>query len=264
MNKTIGVSIILPTYNEEECIDPLVSSLIPVLDISCKGDYEIIVVDDSSEDKTREVVKNLSSENGNLKLVERNEERSLPLSLFEGIQSANKEYVMWLDSDGSMDAESVGKLLNELKEKNNDVIIGSRFVKGGGYKGKDKIKNLNIKNFVKTIIRSEDSLIAIILSNIFNKLLNAILPIKVKDLTSGFIVGKKSYFNKSMFENSVYGEYFINVVVLLSLSKISIKEVGYYCKARQSGESKTSTNILRLVSLSKPYINAALKNRKKF
>ena len=140
MIKTISVSVILPTYNEEECIGLLVSSLIPVLDTSCKGDYEIIVVDDSSEDKTREVVKNLSLENDNLKLVEKSKERSLPLSLFEGIQSANKEFVMWLDSDGSMDAESVGKLLNELKEKNNSVIIGSRFVKGGDTKEKDKIK----------------------------------------------------------------------------------------------------------------------------
>lgn len=87
--------------------------------------------------------------------------------------------------------------------------------------------------------------------------------VKVKDLTSGFIVGKKSYFEEEMFKNYIYGEYFISVIVNLYINKIEIEEVGYYCLVRKFGESKSSNSILNMVLLSKPYILTAVKMRRK-
>ena len=45
---------------------------------------------------------------------------------------------MWLDADGSMDIESINKLISECLNNNNMVYIGSRFISGGGYKEKCK------------------------------------------------------------------------------------------------------------------------------
>ena len=88
------------------------------------------------------------------------------------------------------------------------------------------------------------------------------MNINVKDLTSGFITGNKKYFNEAMFKNSVYGEYFIYVVSNLFVQNINMQEVGYFCKPRIYGESKTSTNLIRMISLSRPYFQAVFKSRK--
>ena len=56
----------------------------------------------------------------NVKLIKRQDSPSLPLSINEGITNTQKEYVMWLDADGSMDIESINKLISEC---NNIVYM---------------------------------------------------------------------------------------------------------------------------------------------
>ena len=75
---------------------------------------------------------------------------SLPLSILEGIQKSIYENVMWLDADGSMDSSSVELLINEFKENSNNFIVGSRFAKGGGYKGQTSNED-NIYSVIKNI-----------------------------------------------------------------------------------------------------------------
>ena len=185
--------------------------------------------------------------------------RSLPLSIFEGINEASKESILWLDADGSMDTDSIILLIEKfIKENKSSVVVGSRFVKGGGYKGKVSSGN---QGFLQNLKESEDSPLAIFLSLIFNKILSKILKLEINDLTSGFLIGPKKFFSKEMFDKSVYGEYFIKVITKLKLKNVDIVEVGYYCKPRIYGESKTSTNFLRLINLSKPYIKEAFLSR---
>lgn len=250
------LTIILPTYNEEDSLKYFIPEIIEGLKNEV---FEIIVVDDSSSDNTVKVVNQFIEKNNNLKFIQRNKDRSLPLSIYEGIKNANNKYVMWLDADGSMDVDSIKLLINNLKNSNETVFVGSRFVKEGGYKGKNIIHKFNFKEIYYQLVKSEDSLVAIYLSLIFNKILSFLLPIGVKDLTSGFIVGKKDYFYEEMFLGYTYGEYFINVISSLYKANIEIQEVGYICKPRKFGVSKTSTSIFRLFSLSKPYIKTSVK-----
>lgn len=258
MSNNFSVSLILPTYNEEESLLVFIPQLVEVLS---SYDYEIIVVDDNSSDNTVDVVNSFSAQNERIRLIHRNAHASLPLSIYEGIKNSYKEFVMWLDSDGSMDANSVLKLIEKSIEDHKKVYVGSRFVDGGGYKGRESIGSFNLKKFLNSILNSEDALLAVLLSLIFNKLLSFLLKIEVRDLTSGFIIGKKSLFNEEMFSNFVYGEYFIYVLTLLHLKKVDIHEVGYFCKPRLYGESKTSNNVFRLVSLTSPYFRTAIKCR---
>jgi len=259
MSTKFSISVILPTYNEEESLKFFIPQLEKELS---KFDYEILVVDDDSSDNTQNVVVKYSESNNRIRLIRRFSKPSLSMSIYEGLQNANKEFVMWLDADGSMDAKSVLKLIEYCIKDTNKVYIGSRFVEGGGYKGKEKIGSFNLKKLLKSILNSEDAFLAIFLSLVFNKFLSFVLKINVKDLTSGFIIGNKNVFNKEMFTNYVYGEYFINVISQIYLKKRDIIEVGYFCKTRLYDVSKTSTNIFRLVSLISPYINTAMKSRK--
>ena len=54
------------------------------------------------------------------------------MSIYDGISLSKYEYVMWLDADGSMPPETVGKLLEKSATDRETVFIGSRFSNGGG------------------------------------------------------------------------------------------------------------------------------------
>ena len=65
-----------------------------------------------------------------------------------------------------------------------------------------------------------------------------------------------------MFKGFNYGEYFINLIIELTKKNAKIVEVGYVCKPRKYGQSKTSTNFIKLAKLSIPYLFLAIKSRK--
>lgn len=258
----------MPVFNERDNLE----YLIPQFSNLCKSlliDYEIIVVDDMSDDGTAELLNIFKNKTFNTRHILRKNERSLPKSIMKGIESSKFESVMWLDADGSMDIISAEVLIKKYLKNPNQFYIGSRFVSGGGYKGQDP----NEKNFlkiIKNIKNSEDSLIAIYLSLLFNKALKKLTNTEVNDLTSGFIIGNRKYIDSNVFFKSNYGEYFVYLVNDLIAKKQKIVEVGYICIPRKFGNSKTSTNIISLIRLGLPYLKAAIvcknniKKKKKF
>ncbi len=261
MIENINVSIILPTYNEEENLLFLIPELLENLNTVSDLVYEIIVVDDNSTDKTEEVVRTIIKKNDSVKFVLRQGKPSLPLSILEGIKVSKYEYVLWMDADGSMPAFVASQLIEKLKSSRNQVIIGSRFVKGGGYKGINSDGNNSIVNVIKNIYKSEDSILAVFLSRIFNLALIFLLNSKVKDVTSGFITGKKDYFKDNCFTKANYGDYFVYLMSDLLKKDIPIHEIGYICLTRKHGKSKTANNIFDLAIKGWPYIKAAFISR---
>lgn len=258
---SIGISIILPTLNEEENLSKIIPEIISKFKKN-NLDYEIVVVDDNSSDNTDLTMNKFISENPNIKFVKRKKNPSLPLSIYEGIENSRMEYVMWLDADGSMPVDDMLNLVRTQKENLDDVIIGSRFVEDGGYKGvKDLSKNKFIQA-IKSVRDSNDSVLGMIFSIMFNRVLNFLMRVNVKDLTSGFIIGKKEYFSFDIFKNAEYGEYFIFLVKHMMDEKIKMVEVGYICETRIHGYSKTASNFLQLLRRGIPYLKVAFKLRK--
>lgn len=258
----INLSIILPTINEEENLKFLIPNIFDEIKTLEILDFEILVVDDSSTDNTKELIKKLQKNYSNLRIIERSKAPSLPMSILDGINNSHYQYVMWLDADGSMPAYVVKQLVEKQISQLESVIIGSRFVPGGGYKGVEKDKGTNLMTQIYNIYNSEDSILAVYLSKLFNKFLSRILNLKVKDLTSGFIIGKKSNFSSNIFETANYGDYFINLVVDLQLKSINCLEIPYYCETRKFGNSKTGSNYIELFKKGIPYLKLAYKLRK--
>ena len=255
------LSIILPTLNEGKNLEKLIPQIFEILVNKNIENNEILVMDDGSTDCTEEMCQSLNNRYGNIRFIKRNNEPSLPLAIYEGIESAKFQNVAWMDADGSMSADTLGILVEDFFKNMDNIVIGSRFVKGGGYKG---VKNLNSSLFeaVKNVKNSNDSVFGMIFSMYFNKFLVFLFSSDIKDLTSGFIVGKKTIFQKKVFERSDYGEYFVYLVADLIKSNVTIKEIGYICETRIYGESKTASSIFQLFNRGMPYIKAAYNCRK--
>lgn len=219
------VSIILPTYNEKENI----VDLIKAIDKEVKVVKEIIVVDDNSPDGTSPLVQQLIDQHTvpNLHLITRTQNRGLTNSLWEGIQNAKGEIVVWMDCDFSMPPEDIPRLLEKIDE-GYDIAVGSRFVKGGSFK--------------QDTSGTEDSWLAVILSRLLNWFTRIMLFHSFKDYSSGFIAIKRSIFSKIKLAGD-YGEYFIDLIVRAILFNYKIIEIPYICLPRQRGYSKTGTNL---------------------
>ncbi len=254
------LTIILPTLNEEKNLIHLIPDIYKSLeniDIS----FNVLVVDDNSTDNTYVTIQNLSEKYEGLNIHVRKDPKSLPLSILDGIKTANSKYIMWLDADGSMDGASVKKLLEKFTLSKESVVIGSRFTEGGGYKGVKSISNSSFYQSILNVRKSKDSVLGMIVSILFNKVLYYIFNSGIRDITSGFIVLEKEYINEEVFKKADYGEYFIFLVEDLLNKNKNIIEVGYICKTRDHGVSKTASSIFQLLIRGIPYIRATISSR---
>ena len=261
MEKEYNLTIIFPVLNEKKNLEILIPQFSDELS-KCVDNFEILVVDDNSNDGTHLLIDKLQSNNNHLSYFLRTKSKSLPMSIYEGSQIAKYQNVGWLDADGSMHIEALKKMINRHKDDKSTVIIGSRFADNGGYKGMSNPENRNPIKILLNLRHSNDTIIGMVLSNIFNKLLLKFFKTNVRDLTSGFIITRKDYLTKQIFENSIYGEYFIFLISKLKKEKINIIEIGYVCETRLFGESKTAPNFRVLFIRGVAYIKAAIKSRK--
>lgn len=126
------LSVIIPTYNERENIAQLLSVLTECLH-EISGDYEIVVVDDSSTDGTGEIVAQCGY--SSVSLLPRCGKRDLSLSLFDGFNAAAGRYVVAMDADGQHDPRLVPVLLNTATATSADLVIASRYGVGGSIEG---------------------------------------------------------------------------------------------------------------------------------
>jgi dolichol-phosphate mannosyltransferase len=124
------LTIIIPTFNEAENIERMVIRI----DTICKAQditEEILVVDDNSNDSTIAIVKKLMSDRPYLHLLVRTQNRGLSPSLYDGIINAKADLVQCIDCDFSHPPEKIPVFYHILKNEGNDMVIGSRYIKGG-------------------------------------------------------------------------------------------------------------------------------------
>jgi dolichol-phosphate mannosyltransferase len=259
MNRTVsdkGISVILPTLNEAKNLSFLVPEIIMEFENLGIHQFEILVIDDQSTDNTKETISNLQLDSKKISLISRKGNKSLPLSILDGINNSKYGIVAWLDADGSMPPSTLVKLAQNVLVDDEKVYIGSRFVQNGGYKGNSEA-NKNMISSLKNIYKSEDSILAVFLSKIFNNILNNIINLGVRDVTSGFIALNKKYINNHVFNSASYGDYFILLLKDLKSQNLVINEIGYICLTRKYGASKSGTSFIQLLKRSIPYLKAS-------
>lgn len=132
------VSIIIPVYNAEKYLERCIDSLIN----QTYKNIEIIAINDGSKDNSLNILKKYQRENKNIK-VHTQENIGISKTRNKGIKHATGDYIMFVDNDDFLDSDYIETYIEELKEREYDVIIG-------GYRRvntKNKIiKEIRLKN----------------------------------------------------------------------------------------------------------------------
>ena len=126
------LTVIIPTFKEEANIGNIIIEVDAVfIRNNLKG--EILVVDDNSPDATIAIVNVLKRTKTNLNLLVRKADHGLSQSVAEGFTHALSEIFIVIDADLSHPPALIPIMFNEIKA-GNDIVIGSRYMKGGGIK----------------------------------------------------------------------------------------------------------------------------------
>lgn len=128
---SLKFSLIIPTFNESQNIAALVSILSEILDRIIPDDYELIVVDDDSPDRTWELACELMPEYPQLRVMRRETERGLSTAVIRGWQAARGEILGVIDGDLQHPPEILLQLWGEIT-KGAELAVASRNVEGGG------------------------------------------------------------------------------------------------------------------------------------
>ena len=124
-------SLIIPTYNEGKNIRSIVHQLTSLLDPVLPEQYELIVVDDNSPDRTWELALNLMAEYPQLRVMRRQQERGLSTAVIRGWQAASGDVLGVIDGDLQHPPEVLLNLLGTI-EQGADLAVASRNADGGG------------------------------------------------------------------------------------------------------------------------------------
>ena len=218
------VSVILPTYDERENIEPLISAILKHVE----PPPEIIVVDDDSPDGTWEIASRIQNDHPNVKLIRRTDEKGLATAVAEGIANSRGEVIVWMDSDLSHPPELIPELVKALESCH--IALASRYIKEGG---------------------SRASPLRVWTARLVNTWANVVLGLPSLDWTSGFIAAKREVVEKVEIvpRGTGYGEYFIGFLFRARKAAYRIEQIPYTYLYRQRGVTKTSPNMLRLLAL---------------
>lgn len=120
-DKTKDLSIIVPAYNAASTIRECIKS---VIGQNTKYYYELIIINDGSNDETRSIVESIDDEH--IKLINQ-ENRGFSGARNRGIDECEGRYIMFLDSDDMLVGDCIERMMNEIIDNNADIVQGNYF-----------------------------------------------------------------------------------------------------------------------------------------
>lgn len=224
------ISIILPTLNERENIKRLVPQIVQTLTKHNYAPFEIIVVDDNSSDNTYEEAVALTKTFSQLKPFKRSSPDDLGKAILFGITKSKGEIIIGMDADGNHDPKVLPNMLEKLHE--NDLVVASRFIDGGGMSNRYRYYT----------------------SYVFNKVFMHMYQFPITDNTSGYYAIKKVTLD-ALKPSSIYfgyGDYHLRLVWKAAQIHAKIAEVPIYYQERTYGKSKS-----KLLTMARNYLKVA-------
>jgi dolichol-phosphate mannosyltransferase len=217
--RRIRLSLVVPTYNESKNIRELVQRLTDLLEPLLDGEYELVVVDDDSPDRTWEIAESLTAQYPRVRVMRRVGERGLGSAVIRGWQVARGDVLAVIDSDLQHPPEVTVQLWSEI-ERGADLAVASRHTDGGG---------VSTWSMSRRVLSRGAQLLGLML-------LPGVLG-RVSDPMSGyFMVRREAIGGRRM---SPLG--YKILIEVIGRGKIRwIGEVGYVFRERAEGESKVT------------------------
>lgn len=208
-NSNITLSVFFPAYFDEKNIDKVVDSAVKVLEELKLKDYEIIIIEDGSPDKTAEVADNLAEKYPKVRVIHHKKNLGYGVTLRDGFVNARLDYVFYTDGDNQFDLEELKKFVALIPF--SDIVVGYR------------------KRKQYSFYRKFTSLC-------YNYLLKLIFDIDFWDIDCAFKLFKADLFRKITI-NSV--DAFIDAEIMLKakLLNYSVTEIGVMHLPRVDGIS---------------------------
>lgn len=116
------LSVIMPAYNEEKTIEEIIKKVLKV-----PLNIELIVVDDGSKDKTRQIIEKFRS-NNNVKIIFQKNNQGKGAAIRVGIKKATGDMIIIQDADLELDPKDYLKLIQPIIKNKSKVVYGSRFI----------------------------------------------------------------------------------------------------------------------------------------
>jgi dolichol-phosphate mannosyltransferase len=211
-------SLVVPTYQESQNIESLVARLTQLLDQLLPHDYELLIVDDDSPDRTWEIALALTAQYPQLRVMRR-QERGLATAVVRGWQAAEGAVLGVIDGDLQHPPEVLAQLLAAIRQ-GSDLAVASRAVAGGG------VSDWSLKR--RILSRGAQLLGLVVLPQVIGR---------VSDPMSGYFLVKRGAIAAQRLNPKGY-KILIEVVGRGHIAQIS--EVGYVFRERQEGESKVT------------------------
>jgi dolichol-phosphate mannosyltransferase len=213
--------ICVPTYNESENIERLVSEVLDATD-----NHDILVIDDNSPDGTGEIAARLSDETDAVHVLHRKGKAGLGKAYLAGFDWAlerDYEGVFEMDADFSHQPKYLQPMTEKLEEA--DVVVGSRYVEGGGTKDWGVLRKI-VSRFGSLYART-------------------ILGLDIKDLTGGFVAWRKATLEALDLDEVTSSGYVFQIEMKYRAYRkgFKIEEIPIVFPDRVRGESKMTADI---------------------
>ncbi len=215
----MNYSVVIPLYNEEENLNPLIEALVPALE-QLSGTYEIIFVDDASTDETFNLLEKIASNRQYVKVIQLSHNCGQTAALMAGVSHTIGEIIITLDGDLQNDPNDIPKLVKKFEE-GYDLVSGWRKVRHDKY-----------------LTRVLPSIIA-------NTLISYLSGVPLND----FGCTLKAYRGSFLRNLKLYGEMHRLIPIYMAWEGAAIAEVEIKHFARKFGESKYGLSRIFKVSM---------------
>ena len=236
------LSIIVPVRNETDSLEDIFNYFTKNL---IEEDYEVLIINDFSEDDTLFKAKQLIERNVNFKVFD-NKKKGLGGAINLGIANVSGDFVTIMMADRSDDIEDLKKYYKLIKSENLDAVLGSRFLKDS------KVSDYPIQK--------------LILNRIFNFFVSLIFFNKYNDYTNAFKIYKKKVLLEIMPLISESFNIFLEIPLKIISRNYKYKIISINWMGRKKGKSKFKIKELRskyLFTLIYCFIEKNLLNIKK-
>jgi dolichol-phosphate mannosyltransferase len=212
------ISIVVPTFNERANVEELVRRI----GVALQGvAWEVIVVDDDSTDGTAGLVNDLARTDHRVRCIQRIGRRGLSSACIEGFLSSSAPYLAVIDGDLQHDETVLPAMLETLRRGDVDIVVGSRYMTGGGV-GEWDARRVRLSKLSTTLAQRT-------------------LGVVLSDPMSGFFAVRRDVLHEVVRDLSGIGFKILLDIFSSSKRPLRFRELPFEFRTRHAGESKVDS-----------------------